>query len=156
MFCLKSTKRSGPIPCLNQLDNDLAFDARLAFSLEQSLDAECDSVCDEGFFDQGPGKDQTTHLVRPSSYIIYHGLSVQRRNPTSRLPPHLLLTTSKLLGLCRTSMGRAWRRRHGPPSKHQMSRTHPAVLSITFAAAFVNVDPYVCSACVHHLRLEVA
>jgi hypothetical protein len=104
---VKDRQSIGPISCLNQLDNDLAFDARLAFSLEQSLEAECDSVCDEGFFDQGPGKDQTTHLVRPSSHIIYHGLSVQCRSPTSRLPPRLLLTTLKLLDLCRTSMGRA-------------------------------------------------
>lgn len=59
---VKDRQSIGPISCLNQLDNDLAFDARLAFSLEQSLEAECDSVCDEGFFDQGSGKDQTTHL----------------------------------------------------------------------------------------------
>ena len=106
---VEDRKSIGPISCLNQLDNDLAFDARLAFSLEQSLDAECDSVYGERFFDQGRGKDQTTHLVRPSSHIIYHGLSVQGRKPTSRLPPHLPLTTLKLLGLCRTSMGIAWR-----------------------------------------------
>lgn len=46
-------KSEALLSCFDQLDDDLAFDARLAFSLEKSLEAECDSVCDEGFFEQG-------------------------------------------------------------------------------------------------------
>jgi len=48
--------------CMDQLDDDLAFDARLAFTLEQSLEADLDSVSDEGFFEQGQGQDQAFRL----------------------------------------------------------------------------------------------
>lgn len=46
--------------CFNELDEDISFDARLAFSLEESLEAQAaedKSFTDEGFFEAKGGRD---------------------------------------------------------------------------------------------------
>lgn len=58
----KSVGQIRHFSCLDQLDDDLAFDARLAFSLEDSLVAERDTTRDEGFFEVEQGKGTMFHL----------------------------------------------------------------------------------------------
>lgn len=55
--------------CFDDLDAEMTFDARLAFSLEESLDPDRASFSDEGFFD-GPleGNKSAINLVCLSLY----------------------------------------------------------------------------------------
>jgi len=55
-------KSIGHFSCLDQLNDELGFDIRLVFSLEHSLEVEGHSITDEGFFDEGPEKEQILHL----------------------------------------------------------------------------------------------
>ena len=136
----------GHFSCLDQFDRDLAFDARLAFALEQSLAQKHDSFSDEGFFeerrdDDDDDDDDKFPLVRfsPAFTFVYY-LKLPCRNPTSLLVLHPPPTTSKLDNSCRTSMVRAWHRPHGAPSKHQTRTTSTFPALASHAAASGNVD----------------
>jgi hypothetical protein len=67
----------GHFSCLDQFDNDLAFDAQLAFALEQTLAAKHDSFSDEGFFEERRDDDEilplkshfSTTTTSTSSYV---------------------------------------------------------------------------------------
>ena len=65
----KSIRQIRHFSCLDQLDDDLAFDARLAFSLEELLETERDTITDEVFYAQG--KDTTFHLVRQAPTFTF-------------------------------------------------------------------------------------